>query len=505
MNILQPYIDILASFRKKRVLVIGEAILDVYLHGKSTRLCPEAPVPLVDVEDRAAFVGGSANTVCNFKALGATVDFLSVVGDDASGKEVKQILERKGISTRFLFTSSARTTLVKTRILSSGHVVSRYDAGSTEDISEELSDRLCGVMSRFHNHYDAIIFSDYGKGIITKALLDCVSEMQVANNLYIAIDSKRLQFFSGLTPSFIKPNYDEATKLLALSPTFKNRVAQLSDKGRELFRLTRSRTIALTLDSEGSLIYNSGELVYRASAGKVELAHVSGAGDTYLAAFVLSDLSDGDQVFSARIATAAATIAISKEYTSTCSNEELEKYFLADRKKIVVQEQLTDLCDGYRAMGKKIVFTNGCFDILHSGHVTYLQVAKDFGDVLIVGVNTDESIKRIKGHTRPINSLPDRMQVLEGLTCVTHIVPFGSEADDTPVPIIDIVKPDVFVKGGDYTKDMLPEAQTVEGYGGVIHFVPHVPDHSTTSIIKKINGDSARMNHMKNHGQLERL
>lgn len=496
------YSTIFSSYKQKRVLVIGDTILDVYLNGKTTRLCPEAPVPLVDIEERLVFLGGAANTACNFRSLGAEVDFVSVVGDDASGNEALELLEEKGISSRFGFKSGDRHTLVKTRLVSGGHIVSRFDSGSTTAISDEINLNICKLLTELHGKYDAIVLSDYDKGVITEALTSCLERLQIESNIYLAIDSKRLQFFSNLKPSFVKPNYNETISLLGHSSRLKNRADQLKDEGERLFAITKSNTIAVTLDAEGSLLFYNGNFVAHIPAEKIHQPSVSGAGDTYLAAFVLSDCSETDTAKNAKVATAAASIAIAKEFTSTCSRSELEEHFRTKTRKIISQTELHDLCQSYRSEGKKIVFTNGCFDILHSGHVTYLQCARDFGDVLIIGINTDESIKRIKGESRPINSLDDRMQVLEGLTCVTHLVPFGSEEDDTPVPLINIIKPEIFVKGGDYSKETLPEASTVEMHGGTIHFIPQVPNHSTTQIIKKINGNGISR---KRHGELERL
>lgn len=496
------YSTIFSSYKQKRVLVIGETILDVYLNGKTTRLCPEAPVPLVDIEERLVFLGGAANTACNFRSLGADVDFVSVVGDDASGNEALQLLVNKGISSRFSFQSSDRQTLVKTRIVSGGHIVSRFDSGSTTPVTDEINLKICKLLTELQHTYDAIVLSDYDKGVITESLTSCIERLLMESTIYLAIDSKRLQFFSNLRPSFIKPNYSETIALLGHSAKIKNRVEQLKDEGENLFAITNSNTIAVTLDSEGSLLFNDGNFVAHIPAEKIHQPSVSGAGDTYLAAFVLSDCCGSDTSANGKIATAAASIAISKSFTSTCSRSELEEHFRTRARKIVSPSDLHALCESYRSEGKKIVFTNGCFDILHSGHVTYLQCARDFGDVLIIGINTDESIKRIKGESRPINSLDDRMQVLEGLTCVTHLVPFGSEEDDTPIPLINIIKPEIFVKGGDYSKETLPEASTVEMHGGAIHFIPQVPNHSTTLIIKKINGHNASR---KRHGELERL
>jgi D-beta-D-heptose 7-phosphate kinase/D-beta-D-heptose 1-phosphate adenosyltransferase len=261
--------------------------------------------------------------------------------------------------------------------------------------------------------------------------------------------------------------------------------------------------IATTLDCDGSVIIDSKGNTVHVKAHHVTTPHVSGAGDTYLAAFVLGFLTTAEINVSAELASAAAAIAISKESTSTCSLHELEDYF-RPRKTISSITKLKRICDEYRNSEKKIVFTNGCFDILHSGHVTYLQHARDLGDILIVGINTDESIKRLKGPSRPVNSLDDRIQVLSGLSCVSHVVPFGNIDDDTPVSLIRVVKPDVFVKGGDYTRDELPEATCVEENGGVIEIIPQVPNRSTTSIIRKIKSRTVKLTEQP-HETLDRL
>jgi len=179
--------------------------------------------------------------------------------------------------------------------------------------------------------------------------------------------------------------------------------------------------------------------------------------------------------------------SVKKESTSSFSSNELRAYFDLNNKYISSAEQLKELCDNYHQQGKRIIFTNGCFDILHSGHVTYLHRVRKLGDILIAGINTDESIKRLKGESRPINPLSDRLQVLAGLSSIDHIVPFGNAADDTPIPVIKLVRPHIFAKGGDYTKDKLPEAAIVEELGGEIIFLPHIPDHSTTEIINRIS------------------
>jgi D-beta-D-heptose 7-phosphate kinase/D-beta-D-heptose 1-phosphate adenosyltransferase len=492
-----PYSDIINAFRDKHILVVGDLILDVYLKGTSTRLSPEAPVPVVDIRERKALLGGAANTVCNLRMLGAHVTYCTIAGMDAEGNEAIELLHGIGVDTQSIIRLQERTTLVKTRVVAGSHVITRFDAGTQTPLDASSCQRLIQFIENTYGQYDAVIVSDYDKGTITAGLVSAINQLQHYNQKFIAIDSKRLHFFASIQPSLVKPNYDEAIKLLSEKAVFSGRVEQIMQGGKQLFEKTRAALIAVTLDHEGSLFFKNGVMTYKAHAPAVESPHVAGAGDTFLSAFTLAYVSCMEVAASAEISTAAAAIAVSKEATSACTNGELKCYFHVQNKRIDAPTELEQLCESYRSQGKRIVFTNGCFDILHSGHVTYLHCAKELGDILIVGINHDESIRRIKGKDRPINTLSDRMEVLSGLSAVDHIVPFGDPEDDTPTTLIKAICPNVFVKGGDYTKDKLPEAETVESNGGKIVFLPFIPDHSTTAIIQKINANATRKKKLK--------
>lgn len=479
--------EIIHEFQNIKVLVIGDLMLDVYLKGISTRLSPEAPVPVVDIKDRKSFLGGAANTVCNLKALGANVTFCTVIGADAEGNEAVSLLETIDVADYSILRTSERKTIAKTRVMSGKHVVTRFDQGSCEVLDEDIEKELIQLITAHYNSCDAILLSDYDKGIITEKVVAGLKFLQSKMPKFLAIDSKRLSFFSSLHPYLVKPNYDEVVKLLNLQHQVAARAEQIQSIASKLYDKVNAELIAVTLDAEGSLIVEMGQPVYRCFAPPISTPYVAGAGDTYLSTFLLAYIICADCKISADIANAAAHIAVKKELTSTCSNVELRNYYSVQRKYVSTFSELENICEAYHEQGKRVVFTNGCFDILHSGHVTYLHCAKELGDILIVGVNTDESIKRIKGESRPINPLPDRLQVLSGLASIDHVVAFGDENDDTPISVIEIVKPDIFAKGGDYTKEKLPEASTVEKFGGQIVFLPHIPDHSTTEIIKRIS------------------
>ncbi|WP_333820982.1 D-glycero-beta-D-manno-heptose 1-phosphate adenylyltransferase [Ohtaekwangia sp.] len=477
---------IIQQFANKRILVIGDFILDVYLKGVSSRLCPEAPVPVVDVEDRTELLGGAANTACNIAALGAQVSFCSVVGSDAAGRTALELLQRAGIGNGNILMAEDRQTIVKTRVMASNHVLIRYDDGDETPVAAWCEEALLEKIYYTLSTYDAIILSDYNKGVITPRLIEALAAVKNKQPFFIAVDSKRLSFFQPLKPSLIKPNYEEAVRLLDLPPLGHDRAAQLRDYGEDLYMRTGAAITALTLDAEGSLVFKREKFVYKTNAPSIVSPNVSGAGDTYISAFTLACISGASPPEASAIATAAASVAIRKEGTAVCSQKELLMHFDSHEKYIHSINELEDIISVNRQAGRSIVFTNGCFDILHSGHVTYLEKARMMGDILVVGMNTDDSIRRLKGPARPVNALPDRMKVLAGLSCVNYIIPFGAESDDTPISVLEIVKPDVFVKGGDYTEASLPEADTVRKYGGDIAFIPLVPDHSTSIIISRI-------------------
>jgi D-beta-D-heptose 7-phosphate kinase / D-beta-D-heptose 1-phosphate adenosyltransferase len=485
----KTYHEIINSFSGLHVFVIGDLILDIYLKGTSTRLTPEAPVPVVDVIETKRYLGGAANTVCNLHALGARVSFCTVIGADPHGEEALKLFRDAGIDTSDIIQDPSRETMVKTRVVSGHQVITRIDQGKRTPLSTPVAASVKKVIEKAYGKCDALIISDYDKGFITNEILDCVSALKSTQPKFIAVDSKRLSYFARISPSLTKPNYEEVIKLIHL-PAEKgaSRIAQVQEAGKLIQSATNSMCTVVTLDAEGSIVFQD-EKQYHTNAPQINTPCVSGAGDTYLSAFALTMLISSDVKASAAIATTAACIAINKESTATCSGAELQYYFMRQYKCVIDHNDLHDLCEQYRKDGRRIVFTNGCFDILHSGHVTYLHCAKELGDVLIVGLNTDESIRRIKGETRPVNSLEDRMNVISALASVDHVIPFGTEQDDTPISLIEIVRPDIFVKGGDYSEDKLPEAATVKKYGGHIVFVAHIPDRSTTRIISKIKGE----------------
>lgn len=482
------YLDIIDSFQSKKILVIGDLLVDVYIKGVSTRLTPEAPVPVVDVTQRTIHLGGAANTASNLKSLSASVALCTVLGSDPAADDAIQLLRQADINTASVLVDESRRTIVKTRVVSGDRILVRYDEGSVNEISANTETSLKQVLIEQYPLYDAVLVSDYDKGIFTAGVIDTLAELQKIHKKFLIVDSKRLSAFSNVNPLLVKPNYEEAVNLCKAHRDHSSRVDQVKTLGKIIHNRTRAHFAAVTLDHDGSVIFERGEPVHRCTSSALGSAkNVSGAGDTYISALTLAYLSCEDICVSAEIANAAATVVVAKNDTASCAVNELKSYFSQGEKCLYNLDDLESLCELYRNEGKQIVFTNGCFDILHSGHVSYLNQARALGDVLIVGVNNDSSIRRLKGESRPINPLSDRLDVLCGLSSISHVIPFGSEEDDTPISLIKKVRPAIFVKGGDYSIDQLPEASTIADVGGRIIFIPMVPDHSTTKIIHRIH------------------
>jgi D-beta-D-heptose 7-phosphate kinase / D-beta-D-heptose 1-phosphate adenosyltransferase len=477
--------ELIHAFANLNVLIVGEAMLDRYLQGYTDRLCREAPVPVVTLRDRQDIPGGAANTAVNVRSLGGRPQFLSVIGNDAEGLALQRALEQREVSTAHLLVHPARQTLVKHRVIAATQMLVRFDQGSTAFIDPEteqwLSDRLCQLFPAS----DAVIISDYGYGILTPRVIQTLASLQAASPHVLVVDSRDLRAYRQVGVTAVKPNYPEVIQLLDLPKLegFNLRAEQIMAQQDRLFELTGTQIAAVTLDTEGALFFQHGNPPYRTYAQPKPDSSATGAGDTFVSALTLAMAVNAPTPAVAELASAAAAIAVAKEGTSTCSVNELQGYISAD------DRHVHNLCDlvarvaFYRQQGHRIVFTNGCFDILHRGHIAYLNQAKALGDILIVGVNSDQSVGRLKGPERPINPLEDRIQVLTALSCVDYMIAFD---EDTPMHIIEAIRPDVYVKGGDYTRETLPEVPLVEALGGVVEILPYLPEHSTTSMIQRI-------------------
>ncbi|HEX6929417.1 MAG TPA: D-glycero-beta-D-manno-heptose 1-phosphate adenylyltransferase [Gammaproteobacteria bacterium] len=472
------------GFKTRRVLVIGDAILDVYEKGVTERLCREAPVPIVVLNERICSCGGAANTAVNAAALGARVELLTVIGADTNGDELVRTLEAGNVDTRCVFRAADRRTVAKTRICASSSILVRVDEGNTGPITDATAEAIASRLRPALHEFDVIILSDYDYGVFSGRLLARLTELFSGCDAPVVVDAKHPERFRALAPAAVKPNYAETAALLNLPKRQgADRIAQLLDKSGRLLERTGAGIVVATLDGNGAIVFERDQAAYSISCLPQPDAKTIGAGDSFTAALALSLSVGAPAKAAARIAAAAAAVAIGEDGTGICSNDGLRAHFHGRAKRVESIGELMEKLAAARQCKRRIVFTNGCFDILRRGHVEFLNQAKALGDVLVVALNSDAGIRRLKGDDRPVNTLEDRVEVLAGLEAVDFIVTFDS---DSPADLLKKIRPDIFAKGGTYSVDSLPEAELVRSLGGQIEIVPFHGGFSTRRLIEKI-------------------
>lgn len=468
-----------------KTLVIGDAILDEYVEGDTGRLCREAPVPIVTVARRHYAPGGAANAAANAAGLGSQVSLLTVMGNDCEGDRLCRLLEHHGVATDTILRRRTGCTLAKHRVVAGGQMLVRFDEGTARPVDQDEEQRLIRHLIDLVPECDVVIISDYGYGVVSPTVIKALRDLQRRVPRILAIDSRySLELFREIGATVVKPNYDEALRLLGIADqAFSTRVDRLTAAGERILSLTGAQIAAVTLDTDGALLFERGRAPYRTYAHSASHACTTGAGDTFVSALALALAAGAHTPTAAELASAASAVVVSKGGTAVCSAQDVREHIAPEGKMILDPYRLSARIEWYRRRGSRVVFTNGCFDLLHRGHITYLSHAKALGDILIVGVNSDDSVRRLKGPVRPINSLDDRMQVLAALSCIDHLIAFDG---DTPSDLLRAIRPDIYVKGGDYTRQTLPEAALVEGLGGSVQFLPYVEDQSTSGIIERV-------------------
>ncbi len=476
---------IVDAFAELEVLVVGDPMLDGYLHGVAHQICREAPAPVVRVASRSFAPGGAANVVVNTQALGGRATLLGVIGDDPEGQHLAELLEQRGVSTEHLLRQEGRQTLTKRRVMAGAHLVVRFDEGSTEPIDERTEAALLERLAGLYPRADAVIISDYGYGVVTPRLVQTLARLQAATPHVLLVDAKDLAAYREVGVTAVKPSYVEVIRLLGLRDPAVGaaRVDHVARHAAAVLERTGAQIAAVTLDADGALILERGRPSYRTYARRTASPHVTGAGDTYVSALALALAAGAHTLAAAELASAASAIVVAKTGTAVCSREELCDMLAATEKAVADVHRLAAWLERERQQGRRIVFTNGCFDLLHRGHITFLSRAKALGDVLVVGVNSDASARRVKGPGRLITPLEDRLQVLAALSCVDYLAVFD---EDTPEHLLRALRPDVVAKGGNYTRDTVPEAPLVEALGGTLRILPYRQDQSTTAIIQRI-------------------
>ena len=461
------------------ILVVGDLMIDHYLWGSCERISPEAPVQVVDIAKETTVLGGAGNVINNLVALGAKVSVSSVIGDDENGIELKSMLSYIGVDNESIIIQNGRKTSKKSRVIASSQQVIRYDKESKENIDDNSVSEILDSLVETISKYDAIILSDYGKGVLREKLCQGIISLAKNHNIKVLVDPKGSDFSKYKGSYLLTPNKKEAILATGIEIDDNNSLQKALVKLKKECDLDIS---LITLSEDGISVYDD-ELKIFPTVAK-EVFDVTGAGDTVIASIAFG-LSAGLSIEeTSSFANLAAGVVVGKIGSATVTMQEIEDYEASLHKStsdahIKSFDDIQTIVNRYKENGKRVVFTNGCFDILHVGHVKYLQVAKSFGDILIVGLNSDESVSRLKGPTRPVNIADDRAYLLAALEAVDFVVPF---TDDTPYELIKMVAPDVLVKGGDY------EGKTVVGteFSGELKLVDFVDGKSTTKTIEKI-------------------
>lgn len=466
------------GFSNARVLVVGDAMLDRYWHGDTTEVSAEAPVAVIKVNEIEHRPGGAANVALNLAALASASILIAMVGRDEAGEILQAKLETSGIVCDLLSTTDSRT-IIKVRMISRNQQLLRADFETNMNLDSEE------VLSRIKNHVDKVdtlILSDYDKGTLT----DPESAISLANSrqVPVLVDPKFKDFGVYRGAMVIKPNRRELQRAIGSWQSEK----EMAEKSKRLISEHQIQALLVTQGGQGMTLIRPGMQEIHFPARLREVFDVTGAGDTSIAVLAASLAAGKSLLDSVALANIASGMVVAHAGTVSISAAELRQEVAAEfdfEKGVLSEEQLAVVVESARAKGEKMVFTNGCFDILHAGHVDYLSEARTLGSRLIVAVNDDESVRRLKGEGRPINGVDRRMTILAGLESVDWVVPFS---EDTPERLLEKIKPEVLVKGGDYKLEEVVGADIVKRYNGDVKVLKFVDYSSTSDLVEKIRG-----------------
>ncbi len=466
-----------------RALVVGDLMLDEYLWGRAERISPEAPVQVVDVMREDLRLGGAGNVINNLVALGCTVTVLSVIGGDENGTILQHVLAGKGVDISGLFEDPLRRTSKKTRVLATNQQIVRIDRETREPLGAEFESRIIDFVATRGGDFDVILASDYLKGVLTPAVLETITTVGRQRGIPVVIDPKGNDYSKYRGATILTPNRREAEMASGISIQDDE---SLSHAGTKLLQELRLDALLITRSEQGMSLFQQQESMHIPTMAR-EVFDVTGAGDTVLAVMGLAMACGRSCLEAARLANVAAGIAVGKVGTSTVAPaeiiEEVGRGHQDSEAKIKNLDVLATIIAAEQAKGRQVVFTNGCFDLIHVGHVKYLQKARTYGDLLVLGLNSDDSVRRLKGEKRPLINQEERAHLLAALDCIDYLVIFD---EDTPLRLIETLRPAVLVKGGDYSPEGVVGKDLVESYGGRLELVQFVDGKSTTGIIEKI-------------------
>jgi D-beta-D-heptose 7-phosphate kinase / D-beta-D-heptose 1-phosphate adenosyltransferase len=478
------------SFNNAAILVVGDIMLDRYIWGKVRRISPEAPVPVVQVQRTTETLGGAGNVAFNLVSLGCRVTAVGVCGDDAAGRALSALLNEKGITDRLVM-DDLRPTITKTRVMSQKQQMLRMDEESIQPLAPQVAEKVRIAVLEALPSSDTVVLSDYGKGLFANdAFVQEIIAAARQQGIPVLVDPKGTDWQRYRGANGITPKTAELEAVVGV--TIEETEEQLISSARQIRSGLDLDWLLVTRGALGMCLIDPQNESVLIPAQAREVYDVSGAGDTVIATLAAAMATGIPLVEAARTANLAAGIVVGKLGTQPIlSSELLNAIELNHRQpdyphsaaKITALGAALVKVREWRAAGTKIVFTNGCFDLLHPGHISLLYQARALGDRLVVGLNTDASIKRLKGNGRPILSKQDRAAILSALECVDLVVHFD---EDTPLRLIEAIRPDILVKGSDYTPDQVVGKEVVESYGGCVKLVDLIQGYSTTQLTQKV-------------------
>lgn len=473
------------GWRNASILCIGDVMLDRFVYGTVARISPEAPIPVLRIEREALMLGGAGNVARNINAVNANVTFISVIGDDVAGRRIAALLgAEERVSPRLLMERD-RSTTEKTRFIAESHQLLRADLESTTEIQPATEQNLLETCTAQMENCRLVVLSDYGKGVLTPSLVRNVIEAARAAGRPVIVDPKGRDFSRYRGATIITPNRAELSNAVGMPVTDDDAIVAAA---RRVIETCDIENVLVTRSEDGMTVVSRSGAVEHIPATAREVFDVSGAGDTVVAALAAGLAAGEPLAAAAQIANVAAGIVVGKVGTAVVHPEEilrelLEEQAMHDHAKVASLDEALDRIAQWRRAGLRVGFTNGCFDLLHPGHVSLLNQARRACDRLIIGLNSDSSVSRLKGPERPVQNELARATVLSSLASVDLVVLFG---EDTPLRLIEAIRPDVLVKGADYTIDTVVGADAVQSYGGQVVLAGLVPEQSTTKLVRKM-------------------
>jgi len=475
----------LDNLSRSRLLCLGDIMLDCFIYGRVERISPEAPVPIFHMSHKTMSIGGAGNVVRNLSVLGVETSFCGVIGKDSEGAELRRLIKELPKTTDLLTEDTHRPTTQKIRYLAHNQQILRADNEATFPLSFDLQEQVRQYFQAHLSVSDGVIFSDYGKGMLPPSLLKELFALAKQAGKPIIVDPKGLDYSIYYGATVLTPNLRELSQATQMPVSTDEQVVEAA---LSLINKYAINAILVTRSEQGMSLIRANQKPFHIPTHAIEVFDVSGAGDTVIAAFSAALVSGSSLEEAAYLANIAAGLVVAKVGTATVSSEEIRN--LASKKntsfaknKNLNLSEANDIVIQWKRQGMKIGFTNGCFDLLHPGHIALLREARAKCDKLIIGLNSNGSIQRLKGLQRPIQSQEARAMVLASLEMVDMVIIFE---EDTPINLIHTLRPDALIKGADYTIDKVVGAHEVQSWGGEVLLVELIPEQSTTRTVHKI-------------------